>query len=68
MPKGARLGAFLVSIIRSLSGYPGRSFEGIGVLRQAPQRGGRWLILPLLVKPIAGASQAFALARRAPLL
>jgi len=21
-----------------LSGYPGRSFEGIGVLRQAPQR------------------------------
>jgi len=38
MHKGARLGAFLVSIIRSLSGYPGRSFEGIGVLRQAPQR------------------------------
>lgn len=68
MQKGARLSAFLVSIIRSLSGYPGRSFEGIGVLRQAPQRGGRWLIPPLLVRPIAGASQAFALALRAPLL
>jgi hypothetical protein len=35
MHKGARLGAFLVSIIRSLSGYSDRSFEGMGVLHQA---------------------------------
>jgi hypothetical protein len=38
MQKGARLSAFLVSIIRSLSSYPGRSFEGMGVLHEAPQR------------------------------
>jgi hypothetical protein len=39
----------------------------MGVLHQALQMGGRWFnFMPLLLKPIVGASQAFALAPREP--